>query len=180
MEPDRTLSFCPIEHPDARVRRFGFNLTDEYVEHCWSARIGPSSTLLLRRLPSLWVARVPADVDEHELSRSLGFGAGDGENGRLTRTLKRLVHFGLARSAATGAGLDVYHKVPALDRRQLERVPRWTRRAHERLLAAHVEQIISEPLQADVASISARLDRVRNGAARAGRNPAGRGHGLER
>lgn len=60
--------------PTPRVQRVGFDLTDPYVEHCWSAVIGPTSTLLLRRLPALWIARVPIDIGASDLSRSLGLG----------------------------------------------------------------------------------------------------------
>ncbi|KAA0235954.1 MAG: hypothetical protein EDR02_02015 [Actinobacteria bacterium] len=165
MERDRTLRFTPIDHPDARLQRIGFDLSDPYVEQCWSAVVGPSSTLLLRRLPVLWVARVPAEIGASELSRSLGLGVAAGERSRLMSTLQRLVHFGLARPVSDGAGLDVYHQVAPLSPRQLARLPQWTRDAHERLFGAHLEGI--ERLashRANVASITARLDHLQHGA----------------
>jgi hypothetical protein len=168
MERDRTLCFTPVDHPNARVRRIGFDLTDPYVEHCWSAVIGPSSTLLLRRLPTLWVARVPAEIDASELSQSLGLGGGVGEHSRLVNTLQRLVRFGLAAPAVDGAGLDVYRQVAPLSGRQLARLPEWTRDAHERLFGTHLEQIDHGARhQASVASITARLDRLQQGQGRA-------------
>lgn len=60
MERDRILRFTPVDHPDDRVQRVGFDLTDPYVEQCWSAVVGPSSTLLLRRMPDLWAVNSPA------------------------------------------------------------------------------------------------------------------------
>lgn len=161
MEHDRTPQFTPVDHPDTRVRRIGFALSDPYVEHCWSAVIGPSSTLLLRRLPTLWIARVPAETDAGELSRSLGLGAGD--RSRLASTLERLVNLGLARPAADGAGLEVYRQVPPLTQRGLARLPEWTRDAEDRLLGAHLTQIDdSTRHHANVVSITARLDRLQH------------------
>lgn len=164
MEPDRTLSFTPIDHPDTRVQRVGFDLTDPYVEQCWSAAIGPSSTLLLRRLPALWVTRVPAAIDASELSQSLGLGASVSEHSRLVNTLQRLVRFGFATPAVDGAGVDVYRQVAPLNPRQLARLPEWTRDTHERLFGAHLEQL-DQPArhQASVASITARMDRLQHG-----------------
>ena len=72
MEPDRDLVFTPVNHPDPRVRQVGFDLNDTYVEQCWSAVVGPSATLLLRRLPQLWQHQVPAEVPAGEFSQSLG------------------------------------------------------------------------------------------------------------
>jgi len=165
MERDRTLCFTPVDHPDVRVQRIGFDLTDPYVEQCWSAVVGPSSTLLLRRLPVLWVARVPAEIDATELSQSLGLGSGVGEHSRLTNTLQRLARFGLATPTVDGTGLDVYRQVAPLSPRQVARLPEWTRDAHERLFGAHLEQIDHTARhQASVASITARLDRLQHGA----------------
>ena len=163
MEHERTLKFTPVDHPDARVRRIGFDLTDPYVEQCWSAVIEPSATLLLRRLPTLWVAGVPAEIDASELSRSMGLGAGVGERSRLASTLERLVAFDLARPAHDRAGLDVYRQVPPLTQRQLARLPEWTRAAEERLLGAHLTQVDgSTRHHANVVSITARLDRIQH------------------
>ncbi len=167
MERDRTLSFTPVDHPDSRVQRVGFDLTDPCVEQCWSAVVGPSSTLLLRRLPALWVNRVPAEIGAAELSRSLGLGAGAGENSRLANTLDRLARFGLARPAPDGCGLDVYRQVAPLSPRQLDRAPQWTQDAHERLFGTHLEQIDDLARhQQNVASITARLDRLQHGSGR--------------
>ena len=159
MEHERTSQFTPVDHPDARSRRIGFDLTDPYIERCWSAVIGPSSTLLLRRLPTQRIARVPADIDAGELSRSMGLGAGAGERSRLAPTLERLVNLGLARPAADRAGLDVYRQVPPLTQRQLARLPEWTRDAEERLLGAHLTQVDdSTRHHANVVSITACLE----------------------
>ncbi|MGZ7019242.1 MAG: hypothetical protein ACXVL8_18900 [Acidimicrobiia bacterium] len=179
MQPDRTLCFTPVDHPDARVQRVGFDLTDPYVEQCWSAVVGPSSTLLLRRLPALWVARVPAEIDAGELSQSLGLGAGAGEHSRLVSTLQRLVRFDLATPAADGTGLDVYRKVAPLTPRQLARAPRWTRDTHERLFGAHLERVDDRARhQTSVASITARLDRLQDGPGRTVDGMTPHGHAL--
>ena len=65
MENHSVLTFTPVEHPDARVQRLGFDLSDPYVEHCWGPVIGPSATLLLRRIPTLWTDWVPATISQH-------------------------------------------------------------------------------------------------------------------
>ena len=164
MELDRTLSFTPVDHPDERVQRIGFGLTDPYVEQCWSAVVGPSSTLLLRRLPALWATQVPAEIGASDLSRSLGLGVGVGERSRLANTLNRIVQYRLARPSPDGAGLDVYQQVGPLSPRQLARVPEWTHETHERLFGTHLEQIDDlTQHRASVASMSARLDRLQHG-----------------
>lgn len=167
MERDQILRFTPVDHPDSRVQRVGFDLSDPYLEQCWAAVVGPSSTMLLRRMPVLWVAQVPAEIGASELSQSLGLGVGVGERSRLANTLNRLVQFGLAKQAPDGAGLDLYRHVAPLSTRQLDRVPQWTRDTHERLLDTHLEQFDDlAHHQSNVASITARLDRIQNGASR--------------
>ncbi len=82
----------------------------------------------------------PQRIDAGELSRSLGLGAGAGQNSRLVATMGRLVRFGLARSSGSDPdSLDVYLEVAPLQPRQLERLPEWTRASHERLFEAHLE-----------------------------------------
>lgn len=164
MERDQVITLSPVSHPDRRVRQVGFGLTDPYVEQCWLALVGPSSTLLLRRLPELWQEQRPARIEASELSRSIGLGAGVGKTSPLLRTLDRLVHFKFAQPGASEHELDVYTEVPPLMAHQLGKVPQWTRDAHSRLLDAHLEQFdgLSEH-QAKIAAATARLDRVQHG-----------------
>mgnify|MGYP000019307435 CR=1 FL=1 len=61
MEHDRVLTFTPVNHPNRQVRQIGFDLSDTYVEQCWSAVVGPSAVVLLRRMPELWRHEVPAN-----------------------------------------------------------------------------------------------------------------------
>ena len=49
-----TITFTPVNHPNRQVRQVGFDLSDTYVEQCWSAVVGPSAVVLLRRMPELW------------------------------------------------------------------------------------------------------------------------------
>lgn len=139
MERDRPLVLNPANHPDPRVRRVGFDLSDPYVEQCWSAVVGPSAVLLLRRAPALWTVEVPAEVEPSAFSRSLGLGSGVGANSRLASTMERLTRFGLARH--TDDGLDVFLEVPPLSPHQLDRLPAWTQATHERLFAAHLASL---------------------------------------
>jgi len=181
MERDRILRFTPVDHPDSRVQRVGFDLRDPYVEKCWSAVVGPSSTLLLRRMPDLWAVSTPGEIEASELSRSLGLGVGVGERSRLMSTMNRLVHYRLARPVPDGAGLEVFQQVSPLTAHQLERVPQWTRDTHERLLDTHLEQFDDlAQHQANVASITARLDRIQNGTSRSTNGVATHGQALER
>jgi hypothetical protein len=181
MERDQILRFTPVDHPDSRVQRVGFDLSDPYLEQCWAAVVGPSSTMLLRRMPVLWVAQVPAEIGASELSQSLGLGVGVGERSRLINTLNRVVQFGLARPAPDGAGLDVYRQVAPLSPRQVARAPQWIRDTHERLYDAHLEQFDGVARhQANVDSITTRLDRIQNSTSRSTNSVAARGQALER
>lgn len=161
MQKHDVLTITPVDHPDVRVRRVGFDLTDPYVEQCWGSVIGPSATVLLRRLPTLWIDRVPATITHEDLARTLGLGAGSGAGSRLTRSIDRVAHFGLANWNEARGLLDVHLRVPALTTHQLERLPEWTQRAHGRLLDAHVQQL-AEPTATgtSLADVTARLDRL--------------------
>src|SRR3546814_199395 len=50
MEPDQALCFTPVSHPDARVQRVGFDLTDPYVEQCWRSEEHTSELQSLMRI----------------------------------------------------------------------------------------------------------------------------------
>src|SRR3546814_12576733 len=48
--PDQALCFTPVSHPDARVQRVGFDLTDPYVEQCWRSEEHTSELQSLMRI----------------------------------------------------------------------------------------------------------------------------------
>ncbi|HMQ27677.1 MAG TPA: hypothetical protein PKA98_16930, partial [Acidimicrobiales bacterium] len=94
--------------------------------------------------------------------------------------LNRLVQFGLAKPAPSGAGLDLYRHVAPLSTRQVARVPQWTRDTHERLFGAHLEEIDElAQHQASVASITARLDQIQIGTGRPATRAAAHGQAIE-
>jgi hypothetical protein len=175
MELDRLLTVSPAHHPNPKVRRLGFELTDPYVEQCWSGVIGPSSTLLLRRMPALWVERVPAVMPASELSRSIGLGAGTNSNSRFGATLKRLADFHLIRHAGpSGDHFEVFVEVSPLTPRQLVRLPKWTRATHERLFSAHLDGLtVNDQRHARIATITTRLDRLQQPTGRQPDQPTG-------
>jgi hypothetical protein len=182
MDHDRLLTFSPVNHPNPKVRRVGFELTDAYVEHCWAAVVGPSSTLLLRRMPVLWAERVPAEVPATELSRSIGLGGGTGHSSRLTGILRRLEQFKLVRRTGVATGhFEMFVEVPPLTRGQLDRVPEWTRATHERLFGAHLDGLASRSdRQAKIASVTARLNRLQHPPGRGTRPATGLGRSIGR
>jgi hypothetical protein len=156
--PDRPeLRIHPVAHPNAQVRQVGFPLDAAYVEQVWVSVIGPSATLMLRRTALLWdQLGHPATVDAMEFGRALGLGPP-----ATGRTIARLLQFGMAR--VTSDGLGVHTRVAPLSARQLSRITPLTRQAHDRLLAAHVEQLARTPVgaAADTADrIAARLDHL--------------------
>src|SRR5918996_566563 len=81
MEPPEALTVHAVPHPNPKVQRVGFELHDTYVELVYAGVIGPTSVMLLRRLPVLWREREPALVDLRELGLSLGLGASTAPSG---------------------------------------------------------------------------------------------------
>ena len=129
------LTIVTMSHPDARVRQgVGFALTHPYVERCWGAIVGPSGTMLLRRLPQLWAEREPAVVEVEEFARTLGLSGQGGERSIFHRTLDRLTNLHLAVWTDTGAAIGVYAKLPPIRWQRVARLPTATQRDHLRLL----------------------------------------------
>lgn len=161
MEHTHTLELAAVAHPNPKVRQVGFGLSHPYVEQCWGAVVGPSSVAITRRLPVLWTQQEPAHIPVDELARSLGLGAGAGRQGRLQRSLDRLVRFSLATWREPGRALDAYTEVPPLSGRQLDRLPAWSRRSHDRLLSDHLDQLATgHDHHRDTGRITSRLDRL--------------------
>lgn len=163
MPTPAVLTIHAVPHPEPHVGRVGFPLDHPYVEQCWSAVVGPSCTLLLRRLPILWREAEPAIVEAAEVSRSLGLGANTGyRNSRFWRTIERFTQYRLATLSQPDV-LEVYVTVRPLAPHQVERIPEWSQRAHHRLLGEHLDQLATggRPREGPpLDHISARLDRL--------------------
>jgi hypothetical protein len=136
MDRPEVVTIHPVPHPNATVRQVGFPLDHAYVEQVWAGVIGPSATLMLRRVPVLWNQQgPPATVALDELGQSLGLGPQLAQ-----RSIERLVRFGLARWPPSG-DLAVPTSVAPLSDRQLLRVTPLTRQAHHQLLDAHLDRL---------------------------------------
>lgn len=160
MDTNQLVRLHAVPHPSAPVRQAGFPLDHPYIEQCWASLIGPTSVLLLRRLPVLWRENVSFEVSLEDLAGSLGLGRSTGRNGSLQRTLDRLVRFRFA--AAEGPGdLAVFTEVPPVLAHQLDRLPAWCQSRHVQLLGAHLDglaQLHAAP--ASPTNLAARLDRL--------------------
>jgi hypothetical protein len=132
-EPPFPFEIVVVAWPDPVIDTIGFPVTHPYVETLWLPVIGPSTTWALRRL-GVWAAACPdgVSVPLQELAGSLGIGAGVAPSSPVRRTMRRLVHFGLAR---WNWRLSVRTTVPPLSARQLERLSPALQRAHERMVA---------------------------------------------
>ncbi len=165
MDTTEHIAIHAAPHPVSRVQRAGFPLDHPYMDHCWAPVLGPTGTLLLRRLPWLWMEAAPVEMPLVELSRSLGLGAGTGRHSPAWRTIERLVGFRFASWRGPG-DLDVYVAVPPLSPRQLDRLPAVTRRHHDQLLSRHVEELAAPmgpsipPEPSAAARALQRLDRL--------------------
>ena len=137
MQTPTTMILEPVAHPDPRVHRAGFALDHPYLERCWLPVIGPTSVLMLRRMPILWQHDPAVGVPVEELAAVLGLG-GTGRNSPVWRTIDRLARFNFANRIGDNH-VEVYTEVPPLSRRHLAALPASVRETHDQLLAAHIE-----------------------------------------
>ncbi len=156
METQRVIRLHGVPHPQPQVRQVGFPLDHAYVEQCWAPIIGPTSVLLLRRLPVLWREAMTAEVDVAELAQSLGLGNSTGRNGMMQHTLERLERFRFAAFSGS-EDLEVFTEAPPLSSRHLGRLPGWTVKRHEHLLGVHLDELARLHSRSD---LTARLDRL--------------------
>ena len=143
MEPQHLVRLHPVAHPSAQVHRAGFGLDHPYIEQCWAPLLGPTSTLLLRRLPVLWHEHEHVEIEIGELARSLGLGASTGRHGSLQHTLDRLVRFRFADSEEP-LDLRVFTEVAPVPTRQLDRLPQWCQNRHVHLLGEHLDRLAQQ------------------------------------
>lgn len=159
MERTDTIRLHATPHPSVEVRKAGFQLDHPYLEQCWTPLLGPTSVVLLRRIPQLWREHgFTAEIPAGELAASIGLGRSTGRNGPLVRTFERISRFRFAESCGPGE-LNVFTEVPPVRDRQLERLPAWNRRRHDELLGAHLDHLaVAHRRPPNPSDVSARLD----------------------
>ena len=135
---------------DPVVERFGHAPRSVYVETYWLPILGPSATWAMRRLTA-WLEAQPDgyDVPLAELSRELGLGPGTGRNAILTRTLARLVAFGMV--TPFGDALAVRRVMPPLTRRQVQSLPASLAERHDAEAARTIVKPLRQPVPHDTA-----------------------------
>lgn len=116
--------------PDPLVEDLGFAPRSMYVEMCWLPTLGPTATLLYRRLGS-WAEHNPdgLTVDMVDLAQSMGLGESLYRNSKLGRAVCRLVRFDAARFV--GDELQVRTALAPLPARFADRLGPSSRRLHE-------------------------------------------------
>lgn len=121
---------------DPLIDQLGHDARSRYVERFWLGILGPSTTLLLRALTDeLDAGRGEAEVNLDDVAAQLGIGHKGGRNSALSRSLQRACRFGAARAAGR-RGLDIRHRLPPLNRAQIERLPAQLATEHLRLIEA--------------------------------------------
>lgn len=136
--PTDQLHITPLHDPV--VDLLGHDLRSTYVERFWLPILGPTTTLLLRRMAT--------DFDDHpagfdlpllDTAAALGLGHKGGRNSPFLRALERATTFKIAEPAGQDA-LAVRRRVAPLTRTQVDRLPAplrdehaaWTARAERR------------------------------------------------
>lgn len=118
-----------VAWPDPMLEAHGHRPGSPYVEAVWLGVLGPSTTLCWQRLARLATARPATPIDAADLAISLGLGDGLGKNSAISRTLERMVVFGVA--LRSGDTLAVRRALPDLPERMTRRLSHTARLAHQ-------------------------------------------------
>lgn len=126
--PTDEIHITPLHDPV--VDLLGHDMRSAYVERFWLPVLGPTTTLLLRR--------IAVGLDEHpsgfdlpllDTAAALGLGNKSGSNSPFLRALARATKFKVAQAVGHGA-LAVRRRVAPLTRTQIERLPTPLRDEH--------------------------------------------------
>jgi len=128
----QTIAVTPWIDPIVDER--GHDPRSTYAERFWLPTLGPTATLLLRRVVDGFDDhphgfRLDLSVTAH----SLGLGRAVGQQNAFAKAFRRCVLFGLAHQCRDG--FAVRRLLPPIARRHLERLPEELRRAHATWLA---------------------------------------------
>lgn len=121
---------------DPVVEAVGHDLRSAYVERFWLALLGPSTTLLIRRLAGELEAHPEGfDLPLEDTAHAIGLGLRGGLSGPFYRALARTGQFHITR--ATGpTELAVRTKLQTLTRHQVDRLPPTVQEEHAAWVAA--------------------------------------------
>ncbi len=118
-----------IPWADPVLDRLGQDPRGPYVERFWVSVLGPTSTLLLRRLAQGLEANPDGfSLDPNAWAVELGVGTKGGKHGPFWRSVDRCCRFGVA--TRNGSTLAVRTKLPQLTIRQIQRLPAHLQAAH--------------------------------------------------
>lgn len=130
----------PIEFPEGRllvrpwddplVEQLGHDPRSLYVERFWVCILGPTATLLLRRLAAgLEVSPPGFEIDPVALAFELGLGIRGGKNSPFWRAIDRTSRFNATRR--NGEVLMVRRKIAPLNLHQAAKLPPHLQAAHQ-------------------------------------------------
>ncbi|MBK5224520.1 MAG: hypothetical protein JJE52_16915 [Acidimicrobiia bacterium] len=132
---DATLTVRPWVDPI--IDELGHDLRSHYVERFWLGILGPSTTLLLRRIATGFdISPDGFTLQLADTARSLGLGDRAGRHSPFLRALDRCCQFGMARRHLDQ--FDVRRRLPPLTRLHLARLPDSLQAEHQQWAeAAH-------------------------------------------
>lgn len=127
-----------VPWPDPVIDALGFDPRSPYVETFWLGILGPSTTLLLRRLAN-GLDHSPEGfvLPLAETATALGLGTRGGRNAPLFRSLARCCQFGTAMFSGTDS-LAVRRRLPPLTQHQLGRLTPELRDSHRQWMELDV------------------------------------------
>lgn len=142
---DDTLSIRPWADPV--IDAVGLDPRSPYVERFWLSTLGPSTTLLLRRIAGGFETSPDGfTLPLSDTARELGVGHMGGRSSPFVRSLTRLCQFDLAQPSGPGI-LAVRRRVPPLNRRQVARLPESLQVAHQRWQEAELGEPAHDQLK---------------------------------
>lgn len=117
--------------PDPVIDLLGHEPRSGYVERFWLPILGPTTTLLMRRLATGFDdAPDGYDLPTLETAAALGLGNKGGRNSPFLRALARAAKFKILRLDLP-EGIAVRRRIPPLTRTQISRLPEVLRDEHD-------------------------------------------------
>lgn len=150
--PENVLTVRPWQDPV--LDQLGHDARSLYVERYWLPILGPSATLLVRRLSmSLEDSPEGFDLACAPWALELGIGMRGGKNGPFWRALDRCCRFGTAQRTSTL--LMVRTKLPPLTMHQVMRLPEHVQASHHAWTAKQMGVVSTRPTRPQISTRAA-------------------------